>query len=52
MMFATNRSWSVTPPVEPGFESLPVEDKPVDPVAYLRDSDESFEALIASYHTR
>jgi hypothetical protein len=51
-MFASNRSWQVVPAVEP-FPAHPVvEDKPVDPVAYLRDSDESFEALIASYHTR
>jgi hypothetical protein len=51
MMFATNQSWTITPPVEPGFAS-PIEDKPVDPVAYLKDDDESFESLIASYHTR
>jgi hypothetical protein len=51
MMFATNRSWTINPPVETGFES-PIEDKPVDPVSYLKDDDESFAALIASYHTR
>jgi hypothetical protein len=36
----------------PLVEDAPVEDRPVDPVLAMGDTDEQFESLIASYHTR